>query len=74
MRYLKKWYVLIIVCFFVEIAMNSCASKSNYKKMMKHRGSYSSARRGYGSSYKRKIKRHSMPIAKNYIIKNRTVR
>ena len=73
MKYLKKWYVLIIVCFIAEVAFDSCAGKSNYKKMMKHRSGYSS-RKGYGSSYKRKIKRHSMPIAKNYIIKNRPVR
>lgn len=69
MRLLKKWYVILLVLFVVQISMESCAKHYRYKRMIKRRRSAVSHR--YHTPYQKKLKRNTIPINRNYIIKNK---
>ncbi|MCK9611488.1 MAG: hypothetical protein PHR81_09675 [Bacteroidales bacterium] len=69
MRYLKKWYVILLAVFIVEIAFESCTRHYRYKRMIKRRRTAISKR--YHSPYQKKLKKNIIPINKNYIIKNK---
>jgi hypothetical protein len=68
-RLLSKWYVILLLLFVVQIASESCARHYRYKKMIKRRRVAVSHR--YHSVYHKKIKRNTIPINRNYIIKNK---
>lgn len=72
MKYLRKWYILLILAFMVECFAGSCRSHSRYHQMLKHRSH--SAAYGYKSHYTHKVRRHIQPINKNFIIRNRPTR
>ena len=67
MRYFKKWYIIFLVCVITLTAFESCNRHQRFKKMLKHRRSMSGLR--YHSNYQRRLKRKTIPINKNYIIK-----
>ena len=69
MRYLRKWYVIILLVFVVEIAFESCSVHSRYKKMIKRRRSAVSYK--HQSPYQKKLRKNVLPINKNYIIRNK---
>lgn len=60
------WIVLIV--FSLGILVSCGPSQYRYyKKMVKRRTTYY----GYKSNYQKKLKRNTMPINKNYIIRNK---
>lgn len=69
MRFLKKWYVILLAVFIAEIAFDSCNRHYRYKRMIKRRRTAIAKR--YQSPYLRKIRKNVIPINKNYIIKNK---
>jgi hypothetical protein len=62
-------YLLLIVVFVGAIALSSCSSSQfrNYKRYVKRKNTAL----GYHSNYQKKLKRTTMPINKNYIIRNK---
>jgi len=72
MRYLKKWYILLLIFYIALNIFASCSRsyKANrkYKKMLKRRKTASVKR--YKSPHQRKIAKKTIPINKNYVIKN----
>ncbi len=68
-RFLSKWYVVILLLFVVQIANESCSRHYRYKKMIKRRRVAVMHR--YRSPYHHKIRRNTIPINRNYIIKNK---
>ena len=72
MRYLKKWYILLLILFITLSSLPSCSRNYRYKRMLKKRKSASSKR--YKSAYHRKIKKKTIPINRNYIIKKQKSR
>ncbi|MEI6765237.1 MAG: hypothetical protein WCM76_06310 [Bacteroidota bacterium] len=69
MRYLKKWYVVVLIVFVTTLALESCSRHYRYKKMIKRRRSAVAKR--YHSPWQKKIKRNTIPINQNFIIKNK---
>ena len=70
MKYLlKKWYIIVLLAIVTEISLDSCSRHSRYKRMIKRRRTAISNR--YSSPYQRKVKRNTIPINTNYIIKNK---
>lgn len=69
MRLLKKWYVIVLVLFVVQIGMDSCSRHYRYKRMIKRRRGAVSHR--YHSPYQQRLKKSTIPINRNYIIKNK---
>ena len=69
MRYIKKWYILLLIVFLSQVLFESCSRHYRYKRMIKRRRSAVSKR--YITPYQKKIKRNTIPINKNYIIKNK---
>ncbi len=65
----KKNVILMLVFIFVAGLLISCGTSQyrNYKKVVKHRTS----QYGYRSNYQKKLKRNTMPVNRNYIIKNK---
>lgn len=70
MRYLKKWYVILLAVIIAEITFDSCSRHYRYKKMIKRRRG-AIAKRYHSSYYMKKIRKNIIPINKNYIIKNK---
>lgn len=63
---------LLIILLVLFLPITSCGPTQyrHYKKMVRQRTAYY----GYRSHYQKKLKRHTLPIHKNYIIRNvRTV-
>lgn len=62
-------YLLLIMVFVGAIALSSCSSSQfrNYKRYVKRKNTAL----GYRSHYQKKLKRTTMPINKNYIIRNK---
>lgn len=69
MKYLKKWYIILVAVFIAEIAFDSCNRHYRYKRMIKRRRTAMVKR--YHSPYQKKLKKNIIPINKNYIIKNK---
>jgi len=69
MRYIKKYYLLLVFILIVVGTFPSCTPQSHYKSMLKHRRSGGSM--GYRSHYGNKARHHLQPINKNFIIRNR---
>ncbi len=69
MKYLKKWYIILLAVIITEIAFDSCNRHYRYKRMIKRRRSAIAKR--YHSPYQKKLKKNIIPINKNYIIKNK---
>lgn len=71
MKHYKKWLVYLLIFLFAIPAMSvmqSCnPSYRNYRKIVKHKR-IKSARR-YKGRYQRKLRRSSVPIHNNYIMK-----
>jgi hypothetical protein len=69
LRLLGKWYVIILLLFVVQLSAESCSRHYRYKRMIKRRRFAVMHR--YKSPYFKKIKRNTIPINRNYIIKNK---
>ena len=67
MKYTKKWYIILLICVITITTFESCNKHHRFKNMLKHRRS---AVR-YHSPYQRKLKKKTIAIGKNYIIKNK---
>lgn len=71
MKHLKKWIFYILILLLVAPAvsvMQSCnPSYRNYRKIVKHKRIKSAKR--YKGKYQRKLRRNSVPIHNNYIMK-----
>ena len=72
MRYLKKFFLMFLILYIALSLLSSCSRNYRYKKMLKRRKS-SSAKR-YKSSYQKKIRKKTIPINRNYIIKKQKSR
>ena len=72
MRYLKKWYLLLLILYITLSLLSSCSRNYRYKRMLKKRKSASSKR--YKSSYTKKMRKKTIPINRNYIIKKQKSR
>jgi hypothetical protein len=68
MKQRKKWASICLATIFILSIGVSCqpSQYKTYKRMVKRRGMAS----GYKSHYQKRLKRHTMPINKNYIIRN----
>lgn len=55
--------------FFAQITFESCSVHRRQRKMVKRRKSSSVKR--HHSPYQRKVKRRTLPINKNYLIKHK---
>ena len=69
LRLLKKWYVIVLILFVVQLSAESCSRHYRYKRMIKRRRGAVSHR--YRTPYQKKIRRNTIPINRNYIIKNK---
>ncbi len=72
MKLYKKWIVYILILLFAAPAVSvvqSCGNPSyrNYRKIVKHKRIKSAKR--YKGKYQRKLRRNSVPIHNNYIMK-----
>jgi len=67
-RYINKNLILLIV-FIGALALSSCSSSQfrNYKRYVKRKNTAL----GYKSHYQKKLKHNTMPINRNFIIRNR---
>ncbi|HNW98987.1 MAG TPA: hypothetical protein PKK00_11315 [Bacteroidales bacterium] len=65
----KKWLIVLFAGIMMLTTFSSCNKHHRFKRMLKHRRSVNVHR--HHSPYQRRIKRKTMPINKNYIIKNR---
>lgn len=67
-RFFSK-YMLLLIVFVGTMAVSSCNSSQfkNYKRYVKRKNSAL----GYKSHYQKKLKRNTMPINRNYIIRNK---
>ncbi|HPF00428.1 MAG TPA: hypothetical protein PKY63_07165 [Bacteroidales bacterium] len=67
-RFFSK-YMLLLIVFVATMAMSSCSSSQfkNYKRYVKRKNSAL----GYKSHYQKRLKRNTMPINRNYIIRNK---
>lgn len=67
-RHFNK-YLLLLVVFVGMLVASSCTSSQfrNYKRYVKRKNTAL----GYKSHYQKKLKRNTMPINRNYIIRNR---
>jgi hypothetical protein len=65
----NKYALVIFLFFFLSGMIMSCAPAQyrNYKKMVKRR----TTNYGYKSKHQKKLKRNTLPVNKNYIIKNK---
>jgi len=65
----NKYAFWVVLFIFVSGMLISCAPPQyrHYKKMVKRRTSYY----GYKSSYQKKLKKNTLPVNRNYIIKNK---
>ena len=64
----KRTSLYLAAIFIISMAVSCKPSQyRTYKRMVKRRGMAT----GYKSTYQKRLKRHTMPINKNYIIKNR---
>ena len=73
MKHISKLIIIIIISAFAIgslTTLNSCrySTYKNYHKIQKQRRVSRSMH--YSSNYQRKFKRSSVPIHRNYIIKN----
>lgn len=69
LRLLGKWYVIILLLFFVQLTFESCSRHYRQKRMIKRRKTSTIKR--HQSTYQRKVKRRTLPINKNYLIKHK---
>ncbi len=69
MIYLKRWFIILVIAVVTLTAFDSCRGHRRHKRIMKHRRA--SNARHYKSPYQRKFKRKTIPINKNFIIKNK---
>ena len=69
MIHFKKWLIILLVSVVTLTAFDSCGGHRRHKRIMKHRKSVNSRR--YKSPYQRRFKRKTIPINKNFIIKNK---
>jgi len=69
MKFAKKWYIIFLVCVITITVFDSCNKHHRFKRMLKHRRSITVSR--HHSPYQRRFSRKTVPINKNYIIKNR---
>lgn len=72
MKKLTKTYVIVLLSALLMGFLTSCGPSQyySYRSYVKHRGSsYSGV--AYRSSYQKKLKHNSIPINKNYIIRNK---
>ncbi|MEI8202635.1 MAG: hypothetical protein WCH34_06460 [Bacteroidota bacterium] len=73
MKLFKKWLIfpLIILLMFgtLEIFTSCSHSYSNYKKLSYKRRASGST--GYSGQYQKKLRRSSISIHQNYVIKNK---
>jgi hypothetical protein len=62
-------YSLLVLVFIGALALSSCSSSQfrNYKRYVKRKNTAL----GYRSHYQKKLKRNTMPINRNYIIRNK---
>ena len=69
MRFTKKWHTILLICVITIITLGSCNKHHRFKSMLKHRRSITVKR--YHSPYQRRLGRKTVPINKNFIIKNK---
>ncbi|MGD0712102.1 MAG: hypothetical protein ABR968_13095 [Bacteroidales bacterium] len=69
MKYTKKWYIILLICVITLTAFESCNRHHRFKSMLKHRRTVTMRR--YHSPYQRRLKRKTVAIGKNYIIRNK---
>lgn len=69
MIFFKKWFIVLVAGLMFLTTFDSCAHRHRFKRMLKHRRSVTVHR--FHSPYQRRFKRKTVPINKNYIIKNR---
>jgi len=69
MKRLFNKYSLLVLVFIGALALSSCSSSQfrNYKRYVKRKNTAL----GYRSHYQKKLKRNTMPINRNYIIRNK---
>ncbi len=67
----KRWFIILIISVFIITAFESCNKHARFKRMLKHRRSVTVKR--HSSASQRRFKRKTIPINKNYIIKNRKI-
>ncbi len=62
-------YLFLLVVFVASLALSSCSQSQfrNYKRYVKRKNTAM----GYRSHYQKKLKRNTMPINRNYIIRNK---
>jgi len=65
----NRFLIRAILIVFVTGLLISCGPSQYryYKKMVKRRTTYY----GYKSNYQKKLKRNTMPVNKNYVIRNK---
>lgn len=69
MKRFFKWYIVVLLVIAGTATFESCgpAQYRTYKKYVKRK----SSAMGYRSNYQKKLRRNTMPINRNYIIRNR---
>lgn len=70
LKYLKKWYVLVLLVMLAQPILESCSKHRRFKRMIKRRRSVM-IKQKHRSPYQRQLKRKSVPINSNYVIKNK---
>jgi hypothetical protein len=65
----NRYALWVFILVFVSGMLVSCAPSQykQYKKMVKRRTS----QYGYKSNYQKKLKKNTLPVNRNYIIKNK---
>ncbi len=69
----KKWFVILLAILFSIAGLESCSKyakeRKKHKRILKHRRQTNIKR--YHSPHQRQLKKHVIPINKNYIIRNK---
>lgn len=70
----KKWSAILLITIFATASFESCSNHYRFKKVVRKRRTGMIKRSGHHYSRFKKVKRNTIPINKNYIIKNKRVR
>jgi hypothetical protein len=68
-KFNNRFAVYVVLFVFIAEILVSCGPTQYryYKKMVRRRTTYY----GYKSNYQKKLKRNTMPVNKNYVIRNK---
>lgn len=72
MRYYLKWYLMLLFFYAGLNFLASCSPNYRYRRMLKRRKAATVQR--HKSTHQRKIRRRTIPINKNYVIRHQRTR